>query len=238
MDNKTKYVAEFDERMAKSELSKQEEKKRLIREEIEDLTDNRRMIAETAYSVTRMLVKCRDTINKLDALCRANKANTDSILIDDCYYCSTIEDLIKLADKADSLCEYQIDDLECDLSELESQQKETDGEAKASTMSEWSETNLRLYQVGDESMSPLYRIGDMLLIRHVNNPTFFQYGEAYEVDGCIRKLCPDPDNEDNIILSAINPDYPPTKLPRSGIQDAGLVVGTARGSILVEHLKN
>lgn len=87
-------------------------------------------------------------------------------------------------------------------------------------------------RVEGDSMLPRYNNGDVLAIRVLNEPTFFQWGRVYVVSttqGCIvKRLFPDPDDPDGIIChsenSALYPDY---KITKSDVLAIAIVVGHA-----------
>ena len=87
-------------------------------------------------------------------------------------------------------------------------------------------------RVEGDSMLPRYNNGDVLAIRVLNEPTFFQWGRVYVVSttqGCIvKRLFPDPSDPDGIIChsenSALYPDY---KITKSDVLAIAIVVGHA-----------
>lgn len=87
-------------------------------------------------------------------------------------------------------------------------------------------------RVDGDSMYPRYKSGDILAIKILKDPTFFQWGRTYclsTTQGCIiKKLFPCPGDNDRIVCHSENnelfPDYTITK---SDILAVAIVVGHA-----------
>ena len=87
-------------------------------------------------------------------------------------------------------------------------------------------------RVDGNSMWPRYSSGDILAIRTVLDPTFFQWGKVYVLStnqGCvIKRLFPDPENPDGIICHSENSEnYPDYKITKQDIFGVAIVVGHA-----------
>lgn len=87
-------------------------------------------------------------------------------------------------------------------------------------------------RVEGDSMRPRYNNGDILAIRILDSPSFFQWGKVYVLNtaqGCvIKKLFPDPDDEDKIICHSENcENYPDYKIPKDEVLGIAIVVGHA-----------
>ena len=87
-------------------------------------------------------------------------------------------------------------------------------------------------RVDGDSMYPRYSNGEILAIRVIQDPTFFQWGKVYVLStnqGCvIKRLFPDPDNEDGIICHSENSEnYPDYKITKQDIFGVAIVVGHA-----------
>lgn len=87
-------------------------------------------------------------------------------------------------------------------------------------------------RVEGDSMIPRYNNGDVLAIRVLNEPTFFQWGRVYVVSttqGCIvKRLFPDPNDPDGIICHSENSSlYPDYKITKSDVLAIAIVVGHA-----------
>lgn len=87
-------------------------------------------------------------------------------------------------------------------------------------------------RVGGDSMYPRYKNGDVLAIKILRDPQFFQWGRVYVLNttqGCIVKmLFQDPEDADKIVCHSENtrrfPDY---AIHKSDIISIALVVGHA-----------
>lgn len=87
-------------------------------------------------------------------------------------------------------------------------------------------------RVDGDSMWPRYANGDILAIRKLQDVTFFQWGKVYVLStnqGCvIKRLFPDPSDEDGIICHSENAaNYPDYKITKSDIYGVAIVVGHA-----------
>lgn len=87
-------------------------------------------------------------------------------------------------------------------------------------------------RVDGDSMWPRYANGDILAIRTVQDPTFFQWGKVYVLStnqGCvIKRLFPDPENPEGIICHSENTEnYPDYKITKQDIFGVAIVVGHA-----------
>ena len=87
-------------------------------------------------------------------------------------------------------------------------------------------------RVEGDSMIPRYNNGDVLAIRILHDPTFFQWGRCYVVSttqGCIvKRLFPDPSDPDAIICHSENSEmYPDYKITKSDVIAIAIVVGHA-----------
>ena len=60
-----------------------------------------------------------------------------------------------------------------------------------------------LIRVDGDSMYPRYSNGELLAVKVIDTPTFFQWGRVYVMStnqGCVvKKIFPDPENDDNIL---------------------------------------
>lgn len=87
-------------------------------------------------------------------------------------------------------------------------------------------------RVDGDSMYPRYSSGDILAIRIVKDPTFFQWGKVYVLStnqGCvIKRLFPDPADDNAIICHSENTEhYPDYKITKQDIFGVAIVVGHA-----------
>ena len=87
-------------------------------------------------------------------------------------------------------------------------------------------------RVEGDSMYPRYKNGDILAIRILHDPSFFQWGRSYVLStsqGCVvKKLFPDPTDDNNIICHSENHEhYPDYKIMKSDILGVAIVVGHA-----------
>ena len=85
-------------------------------------------------------------------------------------------------------------------------------------------------RVDGDSMYPRYSNGEILAIRVIQNPTFFQWGKVYCLatnQGCVvKRLFPDPDDPDGIICHSENyQHYPDYKITKADIFNVAIVVG-------------
>jgi SOS-response transcriptional repressor LexA len=84
--------------------------------------------------------------------------------------------------------------------------------------------------VDGDSMYPRYHSGDVLLVRKVDDPSFFQWGKVYVLatsQGCVvKRLYPDKENAEYVICHSENSDlYPDYHIRREDIVGVGLVIG-------------
>lgn len=89
-----------------------------------------------------------------------------------------------------------------------------------------------MIRVDGDSMVPRYNSGDVLAIRILKDPTFFQWGKVYVISttqGCvIKKLFPDPDDREAIICHSENSEsYPDYRITKEDILAIAIVVGHA-----------
>lgn len=89
-----------------------------------------------------------------------------------------------------------------------------------------------LIRMDGDSMAPRYASGDMLAIRILRDPTFFQWGRVYVLSttqGCVvKELFPDPENEDLIVCHSENSaKYPDYRITKQDILSVAIVVGHA-----------
>ena len=87
-------------------------------------------------------------------------------------------------------------------------------------------------RVEGDSMIPRYNSGDVLAIRILRDPAFFQWGRCYVISttqGCIvKRLFPDPDDPEGIICHSENSEmYPDYKITKSDVLAVAIVVGHA-----------
>ena len=87
-------------------------------------------------------------------------------------------------------------------------------------------------RVEGDSMYPRYKNGDILAIRILHDPSFFQWGRSYVLStsqGCVvKKLFPDPTDDNNIICHSENHEhYPDYKIMKQDILGVAIVVGHA-----------
>ncbi len=87
-----------------------------------------------------------------------------------------------------------------------------------------------LIRVEGDSMYPRYANGEILAVRTIKDPTFFQWGKVYVLSthqGCIvKRLFPDPQNETAIVCHSENTEnYPDYKITKDDIINVGVVVG-------------
>lgn len=87
-------------------------------------------------------------------------------------------------------------------------------------------------RVDGNSMWPRYSSGDILAIRIIRDPAFFQWGRVYVLSttqGCVvKRLFPDPSDEDRIICHSENAEqYPDYKITKGDILAVAIVVGHA-----------
>ena len=85
-------------------------------------------------------------------------------------------------------------------------------------------------RVDGDSMYPRYHNGEILAIKVIKDPTFFQWGKVYVLatnQGCvIKKLFPDPEDKDGIICHSENSvNYPDYKITKADIFNVAIVVG-------------
>lgn len=87
-------------------------------------------------------------------------------------------------------------------------------------------------RVDGDSMYPRYKSGDVLAIKILKDPKFFQWGRTYCISttqGCIiKKLFPDPTDENKIICHSENTsEYPDYKITMDDVLAVAIVVGHA-----------
>lgn len=87
-------------------------------------------------------------------------------------------------------------------------------------------------RVDGDSMFPRYSNGDILAIRILKDPTFFQWGKVYVLStsqGCVvKKLFPDPEDRNGIICHSENSEnYPDYKITKDDVLGVAIVVGHA-----------
>ena len=87
-------------------------------------------------------------------------------------------------------------------------------------------------RVDGDSMYPRYKSGDVLAIKILKDPKFFQWGRTYCISttqGCIiKKLFPDPTDENKIICHSENTSaYPDYKITMDDVLAVAIVVGHA-----------
>lgn len=85
-------------------------------------------------------------------------------------------------------------------------------------------------RVDGDSMYPRYSSGEILLVRKVDDPSFFQWGKVYVLatkQGCVvKRLFPCKDDDNSITCHSENTvNYPDYDIPREDILGVGLVVG-------------
>lgn len=85
-------------------------------------------------------------------------------------------------------------------------------------------------RVDGDSMYPRYHSGDVLLVRKVDDPSFFQWGKVYVLatrQGCVvKRLYPCKDDDNSITCHSENfAMYPDYDVHREDIIGVGLVVG-------------
>lgn len=81
-----------------------------------------------------------------------------------------------------------------------------------------------------DSMYPRYINGELLAIKVLHDPTFFQWGKVYVLStnqGCVvKRLFPDPNDDNNIICHSENDKmYPDYKITKEDILGVAIVVG-------------
>ena len=81
-------------------------------------------------------------------------------------------------------------------------------------------------------MYPRYKNGDILAIKILKDPTFFQWGRVYVLNttqGCVvKRLLPSADDDNIIICHSENSSgYPDYKIMKSDILGIAIVVGHA-----------
>lgn len=87
-------------------------------------------------------------------------------------------------------------------------------------------------RVEGDSMYPRYKSGDILAIKILKDPTFFQWGRVYCISttqGCIiKKLFPCPDDADCIVCHSENSEhFPDYTITKSDVLAVAIVVGHA-----------
>lgn len=89
-----------------------------------------------------------------------------------------------------------------------------------------------LIRVDGDSMYPRYANGELLAVRIIDTPTFFQWGRVYVMStqqGCVvKRIFPDPNNENNILCHSENcANYPDYTIPKGDVLKFAIVVGHA-----------
>lgn len=87
-----------------------------------------------------------------------------------------------------------------------------------------------LIRVEGDSMYPRYLNGEILAVKTIKDPTFFQWGKVYVLStkhgGIVKKLFPDPDDENAIVCHSENSGmYPDYKITKDDIFNVGVVIG-------------
>lgn len=87
-----------------------------------------------------------------------------------------------------------------------------------------------LIRVEGDSMYPRYGNGELLAIRVIKDPTFFQWGKVYVLStnqGCVvKRLFPDPKDDDAIVCHSENSSlYPDYKITKEDVLGVAIVVG-------------
>ena len=87
-----------------------------------------------------------------------------------------------------------------------------------------------LIRVEGDSMYPRYHNGELLAIKVIQDPTFFQWGKVYVLSttqGCVvKRLFPDSNDESAIICHSENTsNYPDYKITQDDILGVAIVVG-------------
>lgn len=87
-----------------------------------------------------------------------------------------------------------------------------------------------LIRVEGDSMYPRYHNGEILAVKTIQDPTFFQWGKVYVLStnqGCIvKRLFPDPADDMAIVCHSENTEnYPDYKITKGDILHVGVVVG-------------
>lgn len=87
-----------------------------------------------------------------------------------------------------------------------------------------------LIRVEGDSMYPRYHNGEILAVKTIKDPTFFQWGKVYVLStnqGCIvKRLFPDPTDDNAIVCHSENTQlYPDYRITKDDIFDVGVVVG-------------
>ena len=87
-------------------------------------------------------------------------------------------------------------------------------------------------RVEGDSMLPRYNNGDVLAIKVLQDPTFFQWGRVYVIStsqGClVKRLFPDPTNTERLICHSENTKlYPDFSIDKADVLKVAIVVGHA-----------
>ena len=85
-------------------------------------------------------------------------------------------------------------------------------------------------RVDGDSMLPKYSGGDILLVKKISDPSFFQWGKVYVLattQGCVvKRLYPDKDDAEYIVCHSENSEnYPDYHIKREDVTGVGLVIG-------------
>lgn len=87
-----------------------------------------------------------------------------------------------------------------------------------------------LIRVEGDSMYPRYGNGELLAIRVIKDPTFFQWGKVYVLStnqGCVvKRLFPDPKDDTAIVCHSENSSlYPDYRITKEDVLGVAIVVG-------------
>lgn len=87
-----------------------------------------------------------------------------------------------------------------------------------------------LIRVEGDSMYPRYGNGELLAIRVIKDPTFFQWGKVYVLStnqGCVvKRLFPDPKDDRAIVCHSENSSlYPDYRITKEDVLGVAIVVG-------------
>ena len=85
-------------------------------------------------------------------------------------------------------------------------------------------------RVDGDSMTPRFQSGELLLVKKVDDPSFFQWGKIYVLatsQGCVvKRLYPDRDDDNSVVCHSDNTtSYPDYTVRKNSIYGVGLVVG-------------
>lgn len=89
-----------------------------------------------------------------------------------------------------------------------------------------------MIRVSGDSMSPIYRNGDVLACKKIKEVLFFQWGKVYVLDtsqGALVKRLFEHEKPEYVVCRSDNKEsYPPFALPRADIRGLSLVLGVIR----------